>query len=277
MKKITKMNNKDAMEFFLKSKSYSNIDLPEYIDFQAILDDIYKRLKGKKITDFYKNKKKKPASSCENVNYKLLNNKNGKYAWRPLEFIHPVLYIALVQEICEEENWKVIMERFCDFSKNKKIKCCSIPIESASKKYETRATILNWWNMFEQKSIALALDYQYMGITDISDCYSSIYTHTIPWAIHTQKVAKSDKKNMKMIGNIIDSIIQEMSYGQTNGIPQGSVLMDFIAEMILGYADELLSLELEKEKIEEYYILRYRDDYRIFCNNTFQLEIIQPH
>jgi hypothetical protein len=32
-----------------------------------------------------------------------------------------------------------------------------------------------------------------------------------------------------------------MNNGQTNGIPQGSVLMDFIAEMVLGYIDECLS------------------------------------
>jgi hypothetical protein len=35
--------------------------------------------------------------------------------------------------------------------------------------------------------------------------------------------------------------MQGMNYGQTNGIPQGSVLMDFIAEMVLGYIDECLS------------------------------------
>jgi hypothetical protein len=29
--------------------------------------------------------------------------------------------------------------------------------------------------------------------------------------------------------------MQGMNYGQTNGIPQGSVLMDFIAEMVLGF------------------------------------------
>ena len=49
-----------------------------------------------------------------------------------------------------------------------------------------------------------------------------------------------------MLGNFIDSCIQEAQYQQTNGIPQGSVLMDFIAEMVLGYVDELLT-----EKIKE--------------------------
>ena len=58
-----------------------------------------------------------------------------------------------------------------------------------------------------------------------------------------------------------------MRHGQTNGIPQGSVLMDFIAEMVLGYADLQLSEKIQAEKIDDYQIVRYRDDYRIFVNN----------
>lgn len=57
-----------------------------------------------------------------------------------------------------------------------------------------------------------------------------------------------------------------------NGIPQGSVLMDFIVEMVLGYADAALICKIknynrkeERYKIEDYQILRYRDDYRIFA------------
>lgn len=122
----------------------------------------------------------------------------------------------------------------------------------------------------------LALNYNYFLNTDITDCYSSIYTHSIPWALHGIEKVKSDFLAGKKsgIGNSIDETIQSMQFSQTNGIPQGSVLMDFIAEMILGYADELLSEKIEaynsteqKYKIEDYQILRYRDDYRIFAIN----------
>ena len=61
---------------------------------------------------------------------------------------------------------------------------------------------------------------------------------------------------------------------QTNGIPQGSVLMDFIAEMILGYSDKLLSEELSKEGINNYQIVRYRDDYKIFSDSKEDVEKI---
>ncbi len=43
--------------------------------------------------------------------------------------------------------------------------------------------------------------------------------------------------------------------------------MDFIAEIVLGYADTLITTEIKAAKILDYKILRYRDDYRIFVNS----------
>ena len=40
-----------------------------------------------------------------------------------------------------------------------------------------------------------------------------------------------------------------------------------MAEIILGYADLLLHQELKKKNISGYEMIRYRDDYRIFCND----------
>ena len=113
-----------------------------------------------------------------------------------------------------------------------------------------------------------------MAITDITNCYGSIYTHSISWALEGKEEAKKNKQNKKTLGNQIDQIIRAMSYGQTNGIPQGSVLMDFIAEIILGYADLQLGKKIKKNNIEDYCILRFRDDYRIFAKNEFDLKMI---
>ncbi len=71
------------------------------------------------------------------------------------------------------------------------------------------------------------------AVMDITNCYGSIYTHSIAWALMDKEVAKSKKGKSGLLGNIIDTYMQGMQYGQTNGIPQGSVLFDFIAEFIL--------------------------------------------
>ena len=188
-----------------------------------------------------KNKTRHP-SEFEDVNHNFLNNKDGKFAWRPFQLIHPALYVSLVHQITEKENWKFILKRFKEFQRNPKIICTSIPIESNSKLSDKAQTIKNWWQGIEQKSIELALDFEYVLHTDIADCYGSIYTHSVVWALHTKETGKRERDNHALLGNIIDKKhLQAMSFGQTNGIPQGSILMDFIAEILLGYIDSLVS------------------------------------
>lgn len=280
MKNITELNHIEAKAFFLKEKSYFSFDLPQYFVFQNLLETVTKKLDGKLLSDFYgsiatedgKQKAIRPYE-CENVNYTLLNNKDGKFAWRPLQLIHPAIYVSLVYKITEENNWNLIINKFKEFQSNPHIKCHSIPLQSESEQSDKAVTVSQWWHLIEQQSIELALNFEYVLHTDISDCYGSIYTHSIPWALHTKPIAKADR-NKSLLGNVIDDNLRNMTYGQTNGIPQGSVLMDFIAEIVLGYADLELSQKINEVKIKDYQIIRYRDDYRIFSNNPQDAELI---
>lgn len=273
MKSIIELSGDEAEQFLLKQESYVNFDLPVYFSFQSMLNKIENRLKGKNLSDFILSNPR----DFDKVNYSILTNRDGKFAWRPFQLINPAIYVSLVQKITEKDNWELIQKRFNDFRTNDKIECHSLPmISETEKKTDKESQILTWWQMIEQKSISLSLDYRYVLQTDITDCYGSIYTHSIPWSIHTKEEAKKkeNRNNNSLIGVAIDNHLQDMSYGQTNGIPQGSVLMDFIAEMVLGCVDELLSKRLVDLRIEKYKILRYRDDYRIFTNNPFEAEQI---
>ena len=93
----------------------------------------------------------------------------------------------------------------------------------------------------------LSLEYDYVFDTDVADCYGSIYTHSIAWAVESKTITKSQhgRNNKSLLGNIIDASIRNAQYKQTNGIPQGSVLMDFIAEIVSGYIDRILSVTLK--------------------------------
>jgi hypothetical protein len=168
----------------------------------------------------------------------------------------------------DPKAWADIRTRFADFSKESRIKCLSIPQESLTKRKDQGAQILHWWQGIEQASIELALDFNYVLHADITDCYGSVYTHSIAWAVHGKTAAKAKKHDQSLIGNAIDGRIQDMQNGQTNGIPQGSVLLDLIAELVLGYADLELSQRLANDNITDFLILRYRDDYRIFVNDS---------
>lgn len=265
-KSILDLSQDKARAFLLKSESYFSMDLPPYIGFDSLLKDTAKVLTGKKMSELAN------GSSIRDhvdVNYTILHNKDGRYAWRPFQLIHPVLYVSLVNEITCEQQWKVICERFKVFAQNDKIHCLSLPVVSSSKRNDRAEQITQWWETVEQRAIKLSLEYDHVLETDITDCYGAIYTHSIAWALHGKAEAKKKegKFNTRLIGNIIDKHIQDMRHGQTNGIPQGSVLMDFIAEMVLGFVDLELSERLQEEGITDYQILRYRDDYRVFVNN----------
>lgn len=284
MKSILELNHNEAREFLLKASSYITIDLPQYFNFQTLLNKISNELNGKNVKEVYRNYDRRTRIAgkphpCDfdKVNYRLLTNKDGKYSWRPLEIIHPVLYVALVHELTNEKNWRVITDRFKILHGNTKISCQSIPLKSEDRNISDKATIVsNWYEKVEQESIKQSLLFDYVLHTDITDCYSSIYTHSVPWAIHTKEEAKkpANRTDESLIGVYIDKILQNMSYGQTNGIPQGSTLMDFISEMVLGYADLKLTEEINKTTITDYKIIRYRDDYRIFTNNPQDAELI---
>lgn len=264
-KNILFLKEKEAKKYFLRNEIYSNIDLPDYFQFSTLLKNIDNKIAGVQLTSLCSNSVK--LKDLQDVNYKIINNKNGYYAWRPLQLIHPVLYVDLINCITQKDNWGEIQKRFKEFQQNDKIECVSIPIISSITGKTLKAQqILSWWKNVEQKSIEKSLEYSYVYQTDITDCYGSIYTHSIAWAIMGKDEAKKNRNDHNSLGNKLDSYIQQMCYGQTNGIPQGSGLMDFIAEIILGYADLLLTEKINNS-ISEYHIIRYRDDYRIFCNN----------
>ena len=210
MKNILKMDNVKAKSFFLKPESYTTIDLPVYFNFSKILDGISKKIKGKDYKTFFK--ANEFPGNYSDVNYKIYKNKNGTYAWRQLELIHPFLYVSLVDVITDKDNWTTILNRFRKFSKNKNIVCSSMPNESSKKSGDKRANIINWINKVEQESIKLALNYKYMAITDITNCYSSIYTHTISWALYGEEFAKEHKDDKTLLGYKIDYILRQMNY-----------------------------------------------------------------
>jgi len=265
-KNLLDLTHQEARAFFLKHESYFNADLPPYFQFEKILKDVSDALGDAPVNSFV-NSSVKPRD-CENVNHIIVANKDGKLSWRPLQLIHPVLYVNLVREITKEENWTKLKARFCLMHEDDNIKCLSMPVLAADDDLKNRAEQVNqWWQDVELKSVEYALDYEYVYETDITDCYGSFYTHSIAWAVEGKEVAKENKK-AKNLGNFIDKTIQDMQHGQTNGIPQGSVLMDFIAEIILGYVDIELSNKFKEQQIVDFKILRYRDDYKVFVNSS---------
>lgn len=265
-KSIIDLSAAEAKNFLLTSEAYCDLDLPCYFSFQNTLKEV-----STKFTEILQLNMINQAKKLENINHILFHNKDGKYAWRKFQLIHPLIYVSLVNLITQEDNWQELHNVFTSFQKTENILCQSIPVISATekKKKQKAEQISQWVENIEKKSIELALEYKYLYKTDIVDCYNRIYTHSISWALHSKEEAKQHRQYNDLLGNKIDGHLQAMNYGQSIGIPQGSILFHLIAEIILGYAD----VELEKKlknyiSNKDYYILRYRDDYRIFVNDN---------
>ena len=264
---ILELTADEVKRFFLEHENYFSLKLPDYINFQELLDKLSAEMgEGNYISILEKGRL---PDNYDDINYILYSNKDGNYDWRPFQIINPVIYISLINILSEKDNWNEILKRFKEIDKTSVIKCESIPVIEKEKEKNLNkqsSQISSWWEKIEQNSIKLSLEYNYLFKKDIVNCYAEIYTHSIAWALHTKKVAKEKRNDKKLLGNNIDKHLRAMSNGQTNGIPQGSALMDFIAEILLKYSDELISCEIQKNtKLKEKFkILRYRDDYRIF-------------
>lgn len=267
MKRLVDLSNEDVKKHFLKGSSYFNGDLPSYISFEPILNDVATVLNGGNYAAF---QAANPDDSPD-VNYNFVANKDGRFAWRPYELIHPAIYVSLVNLICEHENWALITQRLAEFE-NGAVDCCSAPVMSLDEQTDQATQVRSWWQRVEQRSLKYSLEFSHVLHTDVTDCYGSLYTHSISWALHGQAVAKENKSKNILLGNKIDSHIRAGRYGQTNGISQGSVLMDFVAEIVLGYVDERITATLGMS--DDFRILRYRDDYRIFANSDVRAEKI---
>lgn len=94
--------------------------------------------------------------------------------------------------------------------------------------------------------------------TDLSRFYGSIYTHSIPWALHTKPVAKARRHDDSLLGNRLDLWLRNAQDSQTVGIAIGPDASLVIAESLLAAVDERLQKEAKILRG-----LRYVDDYEL--------------
>jgi hypothetical protein len=115
---------------------------------------------------------------------------------------------------------------------------------------------------------------------DISKCFDSIYSHTLPWALVNRKIIKDNVTSpsfKKTFGNKFDVLMQKMNYNETNGIIIGSEFSRIFAEIILQKIDVSVEEELVKRNLRykvDYDIFRYVDDYFVFTSKDEVKDII---
>ncbi|MDO8072966.1 RNA-directed DNA polymerase [Janthinobacterium sp. SUN176] len=169
---------------------------------------------------------------------------------RTLSLIHPKAYSLLVEKI--HENWDEI--KYIKLNENSMIK--------PDRHEDGRMVIMNYED--PEKKILRSLEdgfgCKYRAHTDISGCFNSIYTHSIPWAVigFDESKKKLENRGPNHWSDDIDMFQRKTKRGETQGIPIGPATSTIIVEIILGKIDEEL-------KNKGYVFRRYIDDYTCFC------------
>ncbi len=123
--------------------------------------------------------------------------------------------------------------------------------------------------------------YNGMVQIDVSKCFDSIYTHSLPWAVLGKDQAKFNLEESKAtFGGRFDALMQKLNHNETNGIVIGPEFSRIFAEIILQSVDaDLLSRLRESANLThkiDYEIFRYVDDFFIFYNEeSTQLKIFE--
>jgi transcriptional regulator with XRE-family HTH domain len=121
---------------------------------------------------------------------------------------------------------------------------------------------------FPSRRAAVRYAARYVLKTDIARFYHSIYTHSIPWAIHSKAAAKRDR-TPNLWGNSLDKLIRDSQDGQTMGIPIGPDVSLLIAELLLSAVDEALVKRTGVRGV------RYIDDYELSFNTLADAERVR--
>ena len=145
-----------------------------------------------------------------------------KYSRRILGLPNPLHQIQLSQ--CIETNWTEI-----DAYINQANMSLSKPIiDTSSRRALSRAHSLR---VLPEECTLRSSSSRYLLRTDIVNYYGSIYSHSIPWALHSKPTAKSNH-GPSLYGNVIDTHIRNTQDGQTIGIPIGPDSSLVIGEII---------------------------------------------
>lgn len=155
---------------------------------------------------------------------------------RPLGIPTPMAYQRLCK--CLMDNWSEIQNYFEKMTDNQNHKVSRIHIRKIKGKNHIFEMNYSNWQVDPKPEEDLLIDKYYIVRADISKCFPSIYTHSIPWALVGKRVAKHNRT--KGWVNDLDHFIQNTKHGETHGILIGPHASNLISEIILCAIDNSL-------------------------------------
>jgi hypothetical protein len=175
---------------------------------------------------------------------------------RGLGIVHPLSFLRLSHTIIQD--WSSIV------AITAKSKLSLSPLKEGS---SGRAIEPPSFDIITKERIVRSTGRRYALKVDIQRFYGSIYTHSIPWILHSKGEGKSKRARYELTGNALDEDVRKMQDGQTIGIPIGPDTSRILSEIICSYIDQKL-----QSKIPDLRGIRVVDDYTLYFKNLSDLE-----
>jgi len=236
---MKEINSDEILEGFLGYGLFAD-KLPDFLSSETFFNWYIKNSKPQ-----FENKGK------DYVRYEHMRNTNIP---RILAIPTPFSYANLCNKVTE--NWDNIRNQLLENVKNQKFKISRIHIRKLKDKknlFEMNYKNLEKDGNPEQK---IMIGKQFCVEADISNCFPSIYSHSIPWALIGKENSKTNKDDSAWF-NELDKTIRNTKNEETNGILIGPHTSNLISEIILTKVDNVLS-----DKNYEY--IRNIDDYKCY-------------
>jgi hypothetical protein len=180
---------------------------------------------------------------------------------RSTTIVNPIGFYFLAREIAD--HWAEIEKHYAKSALSR-----SVPTFGQS---AVRAIQLRKFSELYDEKITTSAGYRFALVTDISSFFSTIYTHTITWALHGKSVGKKKKKPANgpaYLGDVLDQRCMDLQDRQTIGLPIGPDTSHVVAEIIATAIDERLTGESGPSLAG----FRYVDDFFLFFNRREDAE-----
>ncbi len=138
---------------------------------------------------------------------------------------------------------------------------CSCPAFNRKTKFQRAVRQYAIGIGYTKRRLSLRARFPLILKLDVKNYYRSVYTHSIPWAIHGKKYAKTHLKE-NIVGNLLDRAFQQGQDGQTIGIPTGPDTSFVVSEILLCRIIEGL---VKRRVIRSDRFVRYYDDIEYGC------------
>lgn len=156
---------------------------------------------------------------------------------RPFGIPTPFSYQSLCK--CISDNWSNIQEHFRNQTNGQEYKISRIHIRKLKDKDEVFEMNYTNWELDGTPEPDLLIGKKFVVKADISNCFPSIYTHSLPWALVGKEIAKSNRNKSEWF-NQIDFCVQNTKHGETHGLLIGPHTSNLLSEIILTVIDKKL-------------------------------------